>query len=169
MMNCLSWFKRNQVKQILVLGMENTGKFSLFQALLDNHFDEESIKPQLTDFNLNVKVNDKPNHLHFYIDSTAEDRKKLPLSPYAVLCIIDLSGETAEMDYQDYKSRVAIHYPNSKTLFVGTKQDLCVKSLNFPELVITSAKTRMGIDALKHSLENLGIHQPYQSKTPGLK
>ena len=114
-----SWFVRKKnkpVKQVLVLGREETGKFTLFQAIRDNGFSPNFEKPALTDFSMNA--GDQHNaQLHFRIDSTAIEKKSLPNAPDAVLCIIDLSSDSAEEDYLTYKQRVAVHYPQSQTMF----------------------------------------------------
>ena len=163
------WFscKKEALQEVLILGDKGTGKFSLFQALRDGIFDDRFENPELTDFSMTLGDNEQTIKFAFYIDSTSSDRKKLPRAPTVVLSIIDLSSERVEEDYYNYKQRATTHYPQSKAIFVGTKQDLSKKSMMLEDLIITSAKTMTGIDKLKQAMSACQEHSALLVKYNG--
>ena len=148
-----NWFKEltSKKNEVIVYGNEGSGKFSLFQAMRDGSFTGNFENPALDDFTMTLDNNEK---ILFRIDSTTFDKKTLPTQPDAVISIVDLSSDDALEDYLRLKQQASLHYGKSTSIIVGTKCDLIKeRPADFTkDMIMTSAKTKEGIDLLEEAL-----------------
>ncbi|CDZ76976.1 Ras family protein [Legionella massiliensis] len=157
-MKFLKHKEKDDVKNVVVLGGEKSGKKSFLLSYKDGQFPDQ-ILPEIS--NLSYKQtfdgHEHPVIINFKIHG-AGDAGLIPSMGHkkqrvdAVLILVDLSSQNAEKDLAYFIKYADTHFKNAKTMLVGTKADLREEII--PDLVETSAKTRQGFEEFQSLLQD---------------
>ena len=156
-------FNKSKEKNILVLGGEGCGKRSFVLHYKDGSIPAEEAIPEFRSLTCNKRLNDGRDQipLVFTLDRTSD--AMIPSMSKAIkydliLILSDLSSKSAKQDFDFYSDYAKIHFPNVKTISVGTKEDQKLESNVFDGLITTSVKTNQGFDKFEeHLMDSLNI------------
>ncbi|HAT8266803.1 TPA: hypothetical protein JBA93_13555 [Legionella pneumophila subsp. pneumophila] len=150
--------KKNSEKNILVLGEAGCGKKSFVLYYKDGlDITGSASLPEFNKLIYNKKLDRSEERISLVFTLNGASDEMIPSiskSPRfdLILILIDLSSETAKADLQFYRKYAKIHFPEVKTLLVGTKQDKQLEENVFDKLINSSAKTGKGFDQFEEQL-----------------
>lgn len=148
-------------KNILVLGMANSGKKSLILRYKDGVFVKNDILSRDKEIGIIRSFAETSLHLNFIVDN-ASDGFAPSIEPSAktydlVLIIVDASSDTLQEQLDSCEETHAIHFTGVPLLVVLTKMDKKnnIEPQNDKEITYTSALDGSGIDEFHKKLEKV--------------
>ncbi|CEG56623.1 GTPase domain-containing protein [Legionella fallonii] len=149
--------QNNSAKNILVLGETGCGKRSFILHYKDGIIPNGTELPEFHSLTYKKKLNKEGEQISLIFTLNRTGERMIPSMSKEVkydliLILSDLSSENAKKDLDFYKDYAKIHFPDVKTIPIGTKQDQKLESNVFDGLINTSAKTNSGFDAFEEQL-----------------
>lgn len=156
--------KNNSEKNILVLGEAGCGKRSFVLHYKDGEVPIGIDLPEFRSLTYNKRLNSGDEQVALIFNLNRASEGMIPSMSKAIkydliLILTDLSSKNAQEDLDFYNNYAQIHYPDVKTISIGTKQDQKLESNIFEGLINTSAKTHHGFEEFEEQLlENLNVN-----------
>ena len=151
-------FKLNDsAKNILVLGETGCGKRSFLLHYKDGDVPMETELPVFNSLTYNKKLNKGGESIPLVFSlNSASDEMTPSISKVVkydlIVILTDLSSKNASKALEFYNNYAKIHFPDVKTILVGTKQDQMLESNTTTGLTVTSVKTHCGFEQFDEQL-----------------